>query len=70
MCMILRLICGILSGIAVEIRFLKDSKYGVYGAASFRAIVHVMIFTQGQEKTYFSYFVYEHHQYNSVTILR
>ena len=39
MCIIFRLICEILSGIAVEIRFLGDSKHGVYGAASFIAIV-------------------------------
>ena len=35
MFIILRLICEILSGIAVEISFLWDSKHGVYGAASF-----------------------------------
>ena len=39
MCIIWRLICEILSGIAVQIRFLWDFKYGVYGAASFIAIV-------------------------------
>ena len=39
MFIILRLICEILSGIAVEIRFIWDSKHGVYGAASFIAIV-------------------------------
>ena len=38
-CIILRLICEILSGIAVEIRFLWNSKHGVYGAVSFIAIV-------------------------------
>ena len=38
MCIILRLICEILSGIAVEIKLLWDSKHGVYGAASFIAI--------------------------------
>ena len=36
---ILRLICEILSGISIEIRFLWDSKHGKYGAASFIAIV-------------------------------
>ena len=35
MCIILRLFCEILSGVAVEIRFLWDSKHGVYGAVSF-----------------------------------
>ena len=39
MCIILRLICEILSGIAVEIRFLWNSKHGIYGAASFIAIL-------------------------------
>ena len=41
MCIILRFICEILSWIAVEIRFLWDSKHGtgIYGAASFIAIV-------------------------------
>ena len=38
MCIILRLICEILSGIAVEIKFLWDSKHGVYREASFKAI--------------------------------
>ena len=38
-CIFLRLIFEILSGIAVEIRFLWDSKHGIYEAASFIAIV-------------------------------
>ena len=39
MFIILRWICEISSWIAVEIRFLWDSKHGIYGAASFIAIV-------------------------------
>ena len=39
MCITLELICEILSGIAFEIRFLWDSKHGVYGVSSFMAIV-------------------------------
>ena len=39
MCIILRLICEVLSWIAVDIRFLWDYKHGVYGAGSFIAIV-------------------------------
>ena len=39
MCIILRLICEVLSGTAVDIRFLWDSKHSVYWAASFIAIV-------------------------------
>ena len=38
MCIILRLVCEILSGIAVEIRSLWDYKHGIYEAASFIAI--------------------------------
>ena len=67
MCMIVRLICEILSGIAVEIRFLMDPRHGVYGVASFIAIAYIMIFTQGQEKIYLSYFVYEYLMYPLVT---
>ena len=65
---ILRLICEILSEIAVEIRFLWDSKHGIYGAASFNSNCHVMVFMHGYEKIYFSYFVNEHHMYRSATI--
>ena len=39
MCINLRLIFEILSGIAVEIRYLLDSKHGIYGAGSFIATV-------------------------------
>ena len=70
MCMIVRLICKKLSGIAVdrEIRFLMDPRHDVYGVASFIAIAYVMIFTQGQEIIYLSYFVYEYLMYPLVTI--
>ena len=68
MCIILSLICEILSGIAVEIRFLWDSKHGIYGCSVIYSNYHVMISTHGHEKIYFSYFVYEHHLYHSVTI--
>ena len=38
MCVILKFICENLSGIAVEIRFLWDSKHDICGAALFIAI--------------------------------
>ena len=64
-----RLICEIVSGIALEIRFLWNSKHDVYWAGSLIASnVHVMLFSQGQEKIYYSYFVYWHHMYSSVTM--
>ena len=67
MYIILRLICEILSKIAVKISFLRGRKHGVHAAASFAQPV-TLLYLRIDMQNFTCYFVYEHHIYRSVTI--
>ena len=58
MYIILRLICKILSWIAVKISFLWGHKHGVYAVVSFPTSVISWYLHKDMQKFYFCYFVY------------